>query len=180
MQLASNIYPQSLELSQENADLREATVLDMQVEIKENSFVTKVYNKTDSFPFHVVSLPFLASNIDKKICYKVFFSQILRYERLCSFSCDFEQRVKALGDVLISRGYDQAYLGREFEKVVGTYRQEFEKWKIPIDSKVWFTKILNPQIDNLTLDSHTPPSIPIFSQPLPVTTSVRPNYLSQP
>ena len=180
MQLASNIYPQSLELSQENADLREATVLDMQVEIKENSFVTKVYNKTDSFPFHVVSLPFLASNIDQKICYKVFFSQILRYERLCSFSCDFEQRVKALGDVLISRGYDKAYLGREFEKVVGTYRQEFEKWKIPIDSKVWFTKILNPQINNLTLDSHTPSSIPIFSQPLPVTTSVRPNYLSQP
>ena len=174
LQLASHIYPQSLELSQENTDLREATVLDMQVEIKENSFVTKVYNKTDSFPFHVVSMPFLKSNIDKKICYKVFFSQVLRYERLCSFCSDFEQRVKALGDILINRGYDKELLGREFNKVVAAYRQEFERWKIPTNSFIWFDNILIPLTNNLTLRPHNPNSVPNFSQPLPVTASTRP------
>ena len=179
LQLASGIYPPSLELSQENEDLREATVLDMQVTIRRNSFVTKVYNKTDSFPFHVVSMPFLKSNTDQKICYKVFFSQILRYERLCSFLNDFEHRVKTLGDMLIDRGYDKELLGREFTKVVETYRQEFEKWEIPTNIKIWFDNIMNPQINNITTGSDIPNRILSFSQPLPITTPIRHNYHSQ-
>lgn len=59
--IAKEIYPQSLELSQENEDLTQATVLDMHVKIKEGFFKTRVYNKTDSFPFEVISLPFLES-----------------------------------------------------------------------------------------------------------------------
>ena len=77
MQLAREIYPPSLELSQENEDLNQATVLDMHVTILEGHFRTKVYNKTDSFPFDVIAMPFLESNIDRKICYKVFYSQVL-------------------------------------------------------------------------------------------------------
>ena len=77
-ELAREIYPPSLELSQENDDLSQATVLDMQVNILDGFFRTKVYNKTDSFPFQVISMPFIESNIDSKICYKVFYSQVLR------------------------------------------------------------------------------------------------------
>ena len=39
--IAREIYPQSLELSQENDDLTQATVLDMHVEIKEGFFLNK-------------------------------------------------------------------------------------------------------------------------------------------
>ena len=63
MTLAQDIYPPCLELSQENEDLTQAAALDMFVLVKDGYFRTKVYNKTDDFPFHVVSLPFLESNI---------------------------------------------------------------------------------------------------------------------
>ena len=105
-----------MELTQENGDLSRATVLDMQVDIIDASFNTKVYNKTDSFPFEVVSLPFLNSNISEKICYKVFYSQVLRYQRLCSKREDFETRVKSLGEILIKRDYKRDLLCREIFK----------------------------------------------------------------
>ena len=100
-------------------------------------------------------------------------------ERLRSFSSDFEQRVKALGGILINRGYDKELLGREFVKVVAAYRQEFERWKIPTNSLIWFDNIFNPQINNLTIRPHNPNNVPIFSQPIPVTASTRPTYYSQ-
>ena len=61
-QLARDIYPPSLDLSQENEDLSQATVLDMHVTVVDGYFRTKVYNKTDSFPFEVVTMPFIESN----------------------------------------------------------------------------------------------------------------------
>jgi hypothetical protein len=56
----------------------------MEVQIIQRNYVTKVYCKTDDFPFHIISLPFLESNISNKLCYLVFYGQVLRYQRLCS------------------------------------------------------------------------------------------------
>ena len=94
----------------------------MHVTILEGHFRTKVYNKTDSFPFEVIAIPFLESNIDRKICYKVFYSQVLRYERLCSYQEDFTDRVRLLGNTLLRRGYNLDRLNKEFRRVIGTYR----------------------------------------------------------
>ena len=43
IQMTGDIYPASLELTQENEDLGQASVLDMQVNIVEGKFITKVY-----------------------------------------------------------------------------------------------------------------------------------------
>ena len=163
-ELASEIYPPSLELSQENEDLRKATVLDMRVEIDEGFFVTQVYNKTDDFPFDVISLPFLNSNINGNVCYLVFYSQVLRYQRLCSLIQNFNGRVKILGEVLLGRGYIYEKLEREFVRVVGKYRHEFERWEMSSNVKEWFHKIFNPPADQLnntstqmSIDNSLPP-----------------------
>ena len=178
--LARDIYPPSLELSQENDDLRHATVLDMQVEVVDGRFRTKVYNKTDSFPFEVVSMPFIESNIDSKICYKVFYSQILRYQRLCTLLVDFTDRVRILGNILLKRNYSKVKLAREFRLVIGNYRAEFERWSIPIDIQSWFNDIFNNPQDNLSPDSALPNSmIPSFSQPIPENNTHRFTTLSQ-
>ena len=180
LEIARDIYPDSLELSQENDDLSKATVLDMDVSIVDGYFRTKVYNKTDSFPFEVVSLPFLNSNIDRQVCYKVFYSQVLRYERLCSFQCDFESRVRTLGIFLLKRGYRLALLRREFVKVIRSYRTEFERWSVPTDSKMWFSKIIsNLPIKAVTDSTPGPHDISFLSQPLPVSTENRFNFFSQ-
>ena len=179
-EIAKDIYPDSLELSQENDDFSKASVLDMDVSIVDGYFRTKVYNKTDSFPFEVVSMPFLNSNIDRQVCYKVFYSQVLRYERLCSFQLDFEFRVRALGKFLLKRGYRLAMLGREFVKVVRSYRTEFERWSVPTDSKRWFKYIITNLPSNTVTDSSPGPNDNSFlSQPLPVNTDNRFNFFSQ-
>ena len=178
--IAREIYPPSLELSQENSDLTQATVLDMNVTISEGRFRTKVYNKTDSFPFSVVTMPFLHSNISAEICYKVFYSQILRYQRLCTFVNDFTDRARSLANTLLQRGYVKSKLAKEFRQVTGNYRSEFERWSIPTDSQEWFNNILdNPHFDTLTTSSAVPSGIVPFSQPNPTTIGPRFNTFSQ-
>jgi hypothetical protein len=146
--VTGDIYPPSLSLTQENDSDQAADVLDMSVVIDEgNSFITKVYCKTDTFPFDVISLPFLDSNINVKLCYLVFYGQILRYQRLCSYRVDFEDRCRKLAGELIGRSYNKDSLGVQFCKVVGKYSAEFQKWQIPINISTWFNRILNPDPD---------------------------------
>ena len=179
-EIAKDIYPASLELTQENDDLSQATVLDMHVKISEGWFTTKVYNKTDSFPFEVISLPFLESNISDKICYKVFYSQVLRYQRLCSNLGDFVDRTKMLADVLLKRGYSVGILCREFMGVIGNYGSEFERWDIPSDVKLWFDDIITDSQTNTVTDRFIDTRAVLnFSQQLPEALGLRLNFYSQ-
>ena len=122
-------------------------------------------------------MPFLESNISFKVCYKVFFSQILRYQRLCSFKHDFEDRVYSLGKSLEERGYKMDKLGKEFRQVVGNYRSEFERWDIPINSLSWFTAIFTNPSDIPSPSRST--NITPFSQPTAINTGTRFVTLSQ-
>ena len=139
--IAQEIYPPSLELSQENTDLTKACVLDMDACIENLEFITKVYCKTDDFPFNVISLPFLESNICTSTCYGVFYSQVLRYQRICSRQ-RIEDRTKKLAQDLLGRGYQLNRLCRQFCRVVEKYRTEFDKWGYPEDIKSWVRNIL--------------------------------------
>jgi len=140
--ITNQIYPPSLALTTENDNDHEATVLDMDVKITQRNFITKVYCKTDDFPFHVISLPFLESNISCKLCYLVFYGQVLRYQRLCTLREDFENRTHKLSAQLISRGYNPLNLKKQFSKVIGNYREEFNRFEIPRDIGAWFGNIL--------------------------------------
>ena len=123
-----------------------------------------MYDKTDDFPFEVISLPFLESNINESVCYLVFYSQILRYQRLCSHIGDFNERVKILGDILFQRGYNYAKLKREFVRVIGKYRHEFERWEMISNVNDWFDNIFNIPVDQLTIMRTQVPS----DTPLPL------------
>ena len=114
LEISRDIYPSSLSLTQENDSLDAASVLDMGVSIRDGRFITKVYCKADDFPFHIVTFPFLDSNIDNRVCYGVFFSQTLRYQRLSTFRSDFEVRVRNLVGILLARNYRLGLLRRQF------------------------------------------------------------------
>ena len=141
--IARDIYPPSLDLTQENDDSDKACVLDMDVKIDNNCIITKVFCKHDIFPFHVISLPFLDSNLDTQICYRVFYGQIVRFQRLCSYRQDFEVRAKFLLDILINRGYKLHLLRRQFCRAIEKYISVFQKWDIPLNFKSWFDDISN-------------------------------------
>ena len=141
LEISSNIYPPSLSLTQENSDSVMADVLDMNVRIVDGSITTKVYCKADNFPFQVVSLPYLESNLDRGVCYTVFYGQMVRFQRLCTNREDFESRAGFLLGILKNRGYKLGLLGRQFSRAIGKYIVEFQKWEIPVDSGAWFRHI---------------------------------------
>ena len=129
-------------LTKENDSDVAATVLDMEVKIVQKNYITEVYCKTDNFPFNVISLPFLESNISNRLCYLVFYGQVLRYQRLCSLRKDFELRTLKLATQLTDRGYDPNKLSKQFVKVIGNYREEFTRFKLPQDLRKWFHEIM--------------------------------------
>ena len=141
--ISAEIYPASLSLTQENEDLSKANVLDMEVGISDGIINTRVYCKTDHFPFDVISLPFLSSNLDSNICYRVFYGQIIRFQRLTSDRIDFEIRTRSLANILIARGYNKDRLRNQFSKAIDKYMREFCKWDIPLDLQLWFDRIMS-------------------------------------
>ena len=140
--LASEIYPPSLTLTQENDQPNKVNVLDMIAEIRDGHIITKVYCKTDHFPFEVISLPFLDSNLDTKICYRVFYGQVIRFQRLTSFRENFEARVRFLASILLNRNYRLNALQVQFCRAIDRYTSEFQKWTIPQDLRSWFREII--------------------------------------
>ena len=145
LNIAREMYPPSLSLTQENDDPGKANVLDMEVNISEHACVTKIYCKTDHFPFNVISLPFLESNIDADLCHRVFYSQLIRFERLSTHRSDFETRTRFLGNILTQRGYNAKLLERQFNKCIIKYSNEFQKWALPQNIKTWFKDIFKEQ-----------------------------------
>ena len=159
---AQEIYPPSLSLTQENDSPYMANVLDMEVKITDNNCITKIYCKTDHFPFNVISLPYLESNIESNLCYKVFYSQLIRFQRLSTFRNDFEERTRHLAFILIERGYKRVLLERQFCRAVSSYISEFQKWSLPCSLNFWFNNIM----DSTASNPRTTPSVPnSFSQP---------------
>ena len=139
--ISSDIYPPSLSLTQENSDRSVADVLDMNVRLLDGAITTKVYCKADTFPFQVISLPFLESNLDRGVCYRVFYGQMVRFQRLCTYREDFEARARYLLDILRARGYRLDLLGRQFSRAIGKYISDFQRWDIPVNIEGWFRNI---------------------------------------
>ena len=143
LDIAREIYPPSLSLTQENSETDRADVLDMVVCINDGCVTTRVFCKTDSFPFEVISLPFLESNLDKNVCYRVFYGQVIRFQRLCSLLGDFEERTRFLARILINRGYDKRLLQKQFCKAIEKYLGDFQKWALPSKFDIWFREIID-------------------------------------
>ena len=114
----------------------------MEVRLEGGNVSTRVYCKTDKFPFDVISLPFLESNLDSRICYRVFYGQVVRFQRLSTFREHFEERVKFLAGILLARGYKRDFLQKQFCRAVGKYISEFQKWALPLDISAWFLQIV--------------------------------------
>ena len=99
------IYPRELEIKSESANTKEVAYLDLKI-VSENSNLTfSVYDKRDDFNFDIVNFPFIDSCIPKKSALGVFYSQLIRYARICSNFIDFKVKSKALTEKLKKQGY---------------------------------------------------------------------------
>ena len=71
-----DIYPQELELKCEHQGDR-ASFLELDIKIENGLFVYSLFDKRDDFPFHIVRMPHLSSNIPDHVFFGSFMAEVL-------------------------------------------------------------------------------------------------------
>ena len=124
----ANIYPNELVLKKTTESHSMVSYLDIKITIEEKQFVTAVWDKRDSFTFHIVNYPFLSSNIPTGPAYGIYISQLVRIGRICVKYEDFWNRHVFLTTRLIKQGYRYSRLRMCFRKFRNRYKDIFEKY----------------------------------------------------
>ena len=135
-ELAKKIYHHSLLLEESTSGYHYDTFLDLNIRIFNQKFVIGIYHKVDDFSFEVINFPFPESNIHSKIGYNAFYSQLVRFYRLCNNVQDFAVRVKMLYNKLANRGYKSNILIRFFLKFCSRYPADL-KYGVPDGDALW-------------------------------------------
>ena len=129
--VTKDIYPPCLKLNKENESDNDATLLDINIKVRNQQFETKLFDKRDAFGFTIVNYPDLSGNIPKRTSYGVFISQLLRFAIACMFLQDFIERSHNLIGKLISQGYTKEGLHKTFSKFHRKYNNVLEKYNCP-------------------------------------------------
>ena len=86
----ANMYPRELQITNTNDDnFNKATFLDIDIELNNNRFLTKVYDKRREFEFDILGLPAFYSNIPNNMAYGIICSQFSRFASICMRKEDF-------------------------------------------------------------------------------------------
>ena len=139
------IYPKELELKLEHHG-NHATFLDLDIEIKDDMFVYKLFDKRDAFSFEIVRMPFICSNIPSNIFYSAIFSEILRIIRCTLKFEDLKPRLKSLFERMIKQGATHCYICRQINKGFLRYPEEFSKFGINLQDFINSLGLRNPRV----------------------------------
>ena len=101
--------------------LKPQNLLQLLLISKKNNITTKLYDKLDTFGFHIVNFPFMSSNIPSAPYYGTYASQLIRYACCCSNYNDFLSCHRALVTRLLSQGYKVNCLSNTFKKLCGRH-----------------------------------------------------------
>ena len=123
------IYPPELELKVENQG-NHATFLDLDITIVDGLFVYKLFDKRDAFPFFIVRMPNIKSNIPAYIFYGTFLSEILRIARCTLNYVDFLNRASLLYKRMVTQGGSEDKLAVQIRKANIKHPSAFLKYKI--------------------------------------------------
>ena len=86
----SDIYPKELTITETTESTSVASYLDLlSIRDKSNNIMTKLYDKRDTFGFHIVNFPFMSSNTPSAQANGVYASQLIHYAHCCSNYSDF-------------------------------------------------------------------------------------------
>ena len=100
--------------------------MDLYTRVIDDEFITCIYHKVDDFNFEVISYPFPVSNIHSSLGYSTFYSQLIRFHRLCNNKSDFLFRAKLIYEKLINHGYKLNLLRKSFIRFINKYPVEIK------------------------------------------------------
>ena len=123
------IYPEELQLKCEHQGLH-ATFLELDIQIVDDIFIYKLFDKRDGFPFSIVRMPDLSGNLPSFIFYGSIMSEFLRIARCTKLISDFLPRAKSLVDRMVSQGGNKPLVLKQIKKAVSRHPQPFHKFSL--------------------------------------------------
>ena len=123
----SEICPKDLELKCEHLGTS-ATFLEHDVAIQNNIFLYKLFDKRDAFPFSIVRMPDLSSNIPSSAFYGAVFLKLLRIGRVTLLFDDFVPKASQLYQRMCLQGGSRAKLNLLIGKSLRKHPGVFEKF----------------------------------------------------
>ena len=130
------IYPSELLLTSEDKTDQEVNFLDLHLEIKNQCFSYRLYDKRDNFNFPIVNFPCLDGNIPTRQSYNVFTAQLIRYARGCQHVNDFHQRTKILTSKLLRQCFKLPHLQKTYHRFVCKYTYILLKYGSTLKKKL--------------------------------------------
>ena len=87
--IAKDIYDNTLLLESRTCSYKQDTFFDPYIRAVDHNFITGIYHKVDDFNFEVSSYRFPQSNAHSMLVYSTYYSQLIRFLRLCNSIIDF-------------------------------------------------------------------------------------------
>ena len=125
----TQIYPEELQLKREHQGAH-ATFLDLEISIIDGKFIYKLFDKRDDFPFAIVRMPDLASNIPLHVFYGTIMSEFLRIARCTLLFSDFFPKASALCKRMIQQGGCKSMMLRQIRKAMSRHPEPFKKFNV--------------------------------------------------
>ena len=132
----SSIYPSELQLNKSNTSNKQASFLDLQLEITENKMNIKVYDKRDDFNFKIINYPSLDGDVPASPSYGVFISQLIRFARICTEVNEFCSRSRLMSEKLLKQGFKYQRLRKTFCKFFNSHNHIVSKYECSLKSMV--------------------------------------------
>ena len=124
-----DIYPEELELKLEHSGTH-ASFLNLDITINEGIFVYKLFDKRDAFPFSIVRMPHMDSNIPESIFYSALVGEFLRIARSTLLLEDFQGKAKSLCQRMQSQGANRDITKRYLQKIISRHEEDFSRFTI--------------------------------------------------
>ena len=124
------IYSKEMELKAEHEG-EHATFLELDITILNRIFVYKLFDKRDDFPFSIVKMPFLSSNIPYNIFYNTILSEILRIARCSLLYPDFLTKARELCRRMKRQGADIIFSKSSLLRFMDKHSMTFSKYNVP-------------------------------------------------
>ena len=106
----THVYDKTLLLEGSACSCKQDAFLDLYIRVVDDKFVTGIHHEVDDFNFEVINCSFLQSNINHILSYTTFYSQLIRFFRLCNNINDFQFLAKFSYSKLVKRGYMHSLL----------------------------------------------------------------------
>jgi len=121
-----DIYPEELELTQENPNSLEASFLDLFITINNNKFQMGLFDKRDNFKFNIVRMPFKSSNIPSNMFYSAIGAESLRIARASNNSTAFSKAIKPLVARMMKQGGYKTRISNSLRKFFNRHQNDFK------------------------------------------------------